>query len=801
MKLELGKHGEIVMSAKDLSAFAENKIRRGSVTFSQAGPVSGYVHDLYPKLSHTTIRRGEVFVITAEPFAISTYVNGYDCACVSLRKPVKALTSALNPLTYPDFLAEAYVTAFLVCETRREDTVVLKLTFHNENNDEKNFDIRLERRFLERVADSLLERAAFFAIVKKRFEFEGKPELVKMPFPYLNVRDGQRDFIKSAYRAIAKGERLLVCAPTGIGKTVSALYPAVKAIGAGLIDKVFYLTAKTVTGIAAAKTAELFTDRVPEFRAVTVIAKERCCPSNDKKIDFTVDRCSFDCPRLADNESGSYKARRDAALTELLAVCKPYGKEDISAAAEKYGVCPYELSLDLSEYCQIVICDYNYATDPKVKFRRYFSEGDLKYAFLIDEAHNLPDRTRDTFSSALDEETFVRLFEALCSSPVQNADLAMKIKALVASLGTERESCLSEAEETGGEKVAFTVSNTPPKDLFKAVQEAQGELSKARNKPADEALTDLIDEAYAAVSDFAKSYEYFDQSFEYYTEAVGEKFTAKIMCLDPAFILDRVMSGAVSSILFSATLTPLDYFADVTGCASAAKIELESPYDPNSLCVTAVDTVSTKLLARDETATDLARMILAAVSAKEGHYIVYFPSYKYMETVFAAFCKIAPKGISALVQKQSMSLGARKKFLSFFEDETESGTLVGFCVLGGVFSEGIDLPDEKLIGAVLVGIGLPSLSSELNILKDYYDRTREDGFEFAYLYPAMIKISQAAGRVIRGEEDRGVVVLIDDRYKDPAIRELLPHHWKNVRIAGNERSLGKILTDFWNNKK
>ena len=193
-------------------------------------------------------------------------------------------------------------------------------------------------------------------------------------------------------------------------------------------------------------------------------------------------------------------------------------------------------------------------------------------------------------------------------------------------------------------------------------------------------------------------------------------------------------------------------------------------------------------------------MILAAISAKAGHYIVYFPSYKYMDTVFAAFCKIAPKGISAIVQKQSMSLGARNKFLSFFENESEEGTLVGFCVLGGIFSEGIDLPDEKLIGVVLVGIGLPSLSSELNILKEYYDKTRENGYEFAYLYPAMIKISQAAGRVIRGENDRGIIIIIDDRYKDPAIRALLPAHWKDIHVTGNEVSLTKILTEFWKDK-
>ena len=272
------------------------------------------------------------------------------------------------------------------------------------------------------------------------------------------------------------------------------------------------------------------------------------------------------------------------------------------------------------------------------------------------------------------------------------------------------------------------------------------------------------------------------------------------MCLDPSSILGTAMNGAVSSILFSATLDPLEYYAQITGSPGAATLELESPYPAENLRVAAVDTVSTKYLARRETADEVAEIILAAIEAKRGHYIVYFPSYKYMTTVFDSFRLIAPKGVSAVVQKQGMSIDARKKFLSFFESGDPDETLVGFCVLGGVFSEGIDLPDEKLIGAILVGIGLPGLSSELNILKEYFDRTREEGYNYAYLYPAMIKTAQAAGRVIRSENDRGVVVLIDERYRDPNIIKLLPSHWKDLHYTGDPLSLSKYLEKFWNEK-
>ncbi|MBQ7669992.1 MAG: ATP-dependent DNA helicase [Clostridia bacterium] len=796
LNIGLAENGEILISAKELSAFAEKRIRPGSVDYSPSGPCRGYA-EFSPRLSCTVTKDDEIFIVTGEPYCVYTYGN--DKTVIEAAKQVKKLTSSVNPLSDPAFLAEAYIYAYLVCKARSASSVVLKLKYFT-GSDEKYFDITLDSVSLEKTTVSLLERASYFAAVKKQFELEGRSKIETMKFPFFAVRDGQREFIKEAYRAISHGERLLVSAPTGIGKTISALYPAVKAVGAGLIEKVFYLTAKTVTGVAAAKTAKILMDCVPGLRAVTIISKERCCPANDKKIDFTVDRCSFDCPRLRENESGSYRSRRDAALKELLSENRPYGKADISSAAEKYGICPYELSLDLSEYCQIVICDYNYAIDPRVRFRRYFVEGDLRYALLIDEAHNLPDRTRDTFSSTLDRDRFRKLYDALSSSPAPNFELISKIKDLLTSLDYECGSCLKEAEESGGEKFAYIVSDSIPGKLFKAANDAAAELSKARIRERDDTLSGEIDDAYTAVSGFIKAYEYFGEGFVFYTELEGEKFAAKILCLDPSWILDRVMSGAVSSILFSATLTPLDYFAEITGCATAKTLMLNSPYDPDMLSVSVIDTVSTKYLVREETAESTARMILAAISAKAGHYIVYFPSYKYMDTVFAAFCKIAPKGISAIVQKQSMSLGARNKFLSFFENESEEGTLVGFCVLGGIFSEGIDLPDEKLIGVVLVGIGLPSLSSELNILKEYYDKTRENGYEFAYLYPAMIKISQAAGRVIRGENDRGIIILIDDRYKDPAIRALLPAHWKDIHVTGNEVSLTKILTEFWKDK-
>ena len=793
MDITLTESGEIVLTADELAKFARAKSKKAAPDMRPSAESYGDA-DVFSSFLYKTIKYGETFIVTGDADGIYTF--GDECI-VEMIKSAKRVSPSTNPYSDPVFLAKAYVCAFLVCRGKGRDSVTIKLTISAENGT-KHFDTVQSIDVLSKTVDALLERAANFAIVKKRFETDGKRDIEKMPFPYPTIRDGQRDFIKEAYRAIKKERRLIVSAPTGIGKTVSALFPAVKAIGEGVIDKAFYLTAKTVTGIAAAKTAEAMRRHVPDLRAVTVTAKERCCPSKDKRNDFFVERCSRDCPRLLERDGASYNERRDEALRELLSGGGVYGKAEIYASAEKHFLCPYELSLDLSEYCQIVICDYNYVFDPRVKFRRYFSEGGLKYVFLIDEAHNLPDRTRDMFSSSIVRADVEKLRDVMASSSVPSGALYSKCESLINALDYITELCLEDSEQTGDTVVGHYIANRVPEKLQKAAEAYAQEASRAIRNIEDEEVLSAADKLYSDCSDLTKSCEYFDEHFIFFAELTGAELTLRAMCLDPSEILDTAMRGAVSTILFSATLDPVSYYADITGSPDAATLELESPYPAENLCIAAVDTVSTKYLARRETADEVAQIILTVIEARRGHYIVYFPSYKYMSTVFDSFSRIAPKGVAAVVQKQGMSIDARKKFLSFFENESADDTLVGFCVLGGVFSEGIDLPDEKLIGAVLVGIGLPSLSSELNILKEYFDRTREDGYNFAYLYPAMIKTAQAAGRVIRSESDRGVVVLIDERYRDPNLIKLLPAHWRDLHYTGDSRSLAVYLEKFWN---
>lgn len=682
----------------------------------------------------------------------------------------------------------------------RLDEIDLNVTLKSEKQS-KSFLICLSENYLEKITEGLLLRAMPFVKFEKNFNTTGIKNIIDMPFPYSSVREGQEDLIKSVYRCIAKGKRLLAVAPTGIGKTVSVLYPAIKSVGAGYAEKIFYLTAKGVTGKAALDAVNLMSRRVPSLRAVIITAKERICPAHDKNAPFVQKKCSDSCPRLSDADDAPFAKRMREAVSEMLLEKCIYEKKDIKSVAEKYAVCPYELSLSLSEYCTVIVCDCNYAFDAKVRFKRYFKENNLKYIFLIDEAHNLPERTREMYSAEISLSDFKNLRKTLFQNGISLPSVYAPCEAAEKALKALAKKCLENASSSSDGTYGYSISHNVPAELIKTFDDLNCAIAKASDAIDNSEVSSLLDTVASNLYRFAKNASYFDEHFVLFSELKDKNITTKIMCLDPSEILNKYMKGAVSSVLFSATLTPKDYFADITGCNDGETIELDSPYDSSNFCIAAFDTLSTKYSARDDTVSAVADVIITTVKAKKGNYIVYCPSYAYLDRVAKAFLLKAPKDIKAVMQKSGMSVSHGKKFLSFFENNPKGETLVGFCVMGGVFSEGIDLPNEKLIGTIIVGIGLPKLSSELNILKEYYDKTRENGYNFAYLYPAIIKVMQAAGRVIRSENDKGVAILIDDRYHDGEVRRLFPNHWKDMRFIGDTHSLSKHLERFWNKEK
>ena len=387
-----------------------------------------------------------------------------------------------------------------------------------------------------------------------------------------------------------------------------------------------------------------------------------------------------------------YEERRDAALLELLKNHRVIDTGLIRDAAKRFELCPYELSLDLSEYAEVVICDYNYVFDPSVRFRRYFAERtDGKYIFLIDEAHNLPDRAREMYSSELDAAGLIRLYRSDDERMGKNRPLTEGITAAVKKIKDVADLCrLEEREMPGGVSSGYYISQEVPKGL----PEALTQFTRAANDACrdDPDLTALLEDTVQNCASFLKSLALFDKGFTFYAETHNGKLSVFSRCLDPSPLLDRMMGSAVSSVLFSATLTPMDYFADVLGCRGAVTLELDSPYHKDNLCLFAVDSVSTRYEDRESFADDVAEIILSVIEAKEGNYIVYFPSYEYMKTVYDAFLE-AGSDVRCVVQSRGMSHEARNAFLSEFRADNEE-TLVGFCVLGGAFSEGVDLKVE-----------------------------------------------------------------------------------------------------------
>ena len=613
-------------------------------------------------------------------------------------------------------------------------------------------------------------------------------ELHAMRFPYGNVREGQKEFMQSVLRAIKSHTRLLAEAPTGIGKTMAALYPALKALGEGYADKIFCLTSKGTNANSEESAILRLLASAPHLRAVTILSRDSTYRTSHCAGRQEGGKCRLtDCPI-----GGGHNARMNQALLELLAEDGYYTRERIYAAAEKHRLCPYELSLDLSEWCDVILCDYNYLFDRGVYLRRYFEAPDARYVFLIDEAHNLPDRAAAMYSARLSSSAFAEAMGHTASSP----ELQGAIPPILDLFSDLRERSLAEKRaEQGGMEWGFALLDEAPKETESRLKE----FIKATNAYFDTgALDPELSELSYEARRFLLAYKYFDKRFAMYAETKGEDTARRILCLDPSERLDESLSAGISAILFSATVSPLDYYADLLGCAKAKTLKLPSVYERDNLCILGFDGVSTRYEDRDRRGyVALVNIIRTVIAGKKGKYIVYFPSYQYMSAVYEVFAKKYPE-IETVLQEKGMSIGARNRFLARFTDKSKEA-LLGFCVLGGSFSEGVDMQGESLIGAIVVGVGFPSISSELNLAKEYFDRTRESGMEYAYIYPGMNKVMQAVGRVIRSEQDRGIAVIIDDRFSHPPYTTLIPGHWQGIRYTSNLKSLLSVLRDFWKN--
>lgn len=641
--------------------------------------------------------------------------------------------------------------------------------------------------------DLLGEAEVFTHLTLERKSVE-LPRSSRVPFPYTEMRAGQEQMMRTVYRGIVKGKKVFVQAPTGIGKTVSALYPAARALSEGKIDKIFYLTAKASTRREAWSAMRRLHSAGSRLRAVAVSARDSVCLCTRR--DGTGLSAGNFCNALDCELARGYYERRNAALADLTGGYYGYTQGLIMQVAKKHNVCPYELSLDLSELCDVVICDYNYIFDPIIYFQRYFGDEaeDGRYVFIVDEAHNLPDRAISMYSAELSRNAIESVASTLLPS---DRELCGALDGFLRILNASRKLCRDNmTRNEQGDEQGYYISKNAYFEIEKQVDTLCNTMNSwlrvSRLSPAFYAVKGL----YSELSRYKRISELYDEHYVFFIEVAGGDIKVRLSCLDPSHALSLCHSRAVSSIMLSATLEPMDYFSDILGGdRSSIRLELPSPFERDNLGIFCVDHINTRFEDRATSHRAIASCIAATVSGRAGNYIVFFPSYSYLNGVREEFERKYPK-VKLLVQRQDMTHAEREALLSELKNDT--GVLrIGFCVLGGSFSEGIDLPGSRLIGTVIVGVGLPGISNERNVMKEYFDNTRENGYDYAYTYPGMNRVLQAAGRVIRTESDRGVVVLIDDRYATEQYRAMFPTHWSHAKFLHSTGELAKNVRNFW----
>ena len=670
-------------------------------------------------------------------------------------------------------LAQAKCYGYIYGKQQELDSITVQMTYCQMETEEV-------KRFQETFSIEELERW-FFDIVMQyekwaRFQVEWRQtrdatiKEAEFPYPY---REGQRELVTSVYRTILRKKKLFIQAPTGVGKTMTTIFPAVKAVGEGLGDKIFYLTAKTITRTVAEQAFQILKKNGLQYKVATLTAKEKICFC--EKAECNPDVCPY--------AKGHFDRVNDAVY-EMITTMEEMSRENIETQAKKHSVCPFEMGLDVSLWVDAIICDYNYVFDPNAHLKRFFSEGKKgEYLFLIDEAHNLVERGREMYSAVLYKEEFLQMKKAVRYESVK---LTRQLEGCNQMLLEMKRECQTYKEYNSISHFALKLLN---------VMNGLQKLLEEKEQVDEEVL-----EFYFHVRNFLNIYEEVDENYVIYTELEeGGDFKLKLFCVNPAVKLQNFLSQGNSTVFFSATLLPIRYYKKLLSVETDDyAVYAHSPFkEANRLLVLGQD-VSTKYTRRGyEMYERFAIYIKNVMQAKPGNYLVFFPSYRFMEEVRETFERYRTEEMCCMMQEQNMNEQDREAFLQEFEAERE-GSLAGFCVMGGIFSEGIDLTKERLIGAMIVGTGLPQVCNEREILKQYFDRHGENGFDYAYLYPGMNKVLQAAGRVIRTEEDKGVIALLDDRFAGRRYLEIFPREWRKLTYC-NVKTIGEKVEQFWEN--
>ncbi len=680
--------------------------------------------------------------------------------------------------------AQAMVYAYIYAMQNELEAISVQMTYCNiDTEDIKRFKDKYTLADLSEWFGKLIKEYKKWAEFQSAERIKRNSSIKKVEFPF-EYREGQRNLAVSVYRTIEQKRFLFIQAPTGVGKTISTVFPAVKAIGEECGEKIFYLTAKTITRSVAEEAFNILRGKQGlYFRTVTITAKEKICCC--EKMDCNPVNCEY--------ARGHYDRVNDAVY-DILTHEEAIDRELVISYAMKHNVCPFEFCLDITNWVDGIICDYNYVFDPNVKLKRYFSEGMKgEYIFLIDEAHNLVDRARNMYSANLFKEDFLEMQKIIGLS---SRKVTKYLDACNKNLLELKRECVK----------GYEILHNPGAFVVNLIRLA-GELENFLEEHKEFDRRKEVLEFYMEVKFFLSINDLLDENYRVYTELTEDgRFMIKLFCVHVADNLRSCLDKGRSTIFFSATLLPIMYYKELlSGNKEDYAVYAHSPFDTGKRFLAVAADVSSKYTRRND--NEYARIyqyIKSAAIAKKGNYMVFFPSYSMMQAVYDCCCvsneeASGEQKVEYMLQNSSMTEAEREEFLDFFSEERDC-SMVAFCVLGGAFSEGIDLKNERLIGAIIVGTGLPMICTERKILKDYYDELCGHGFEYAYRFPGMNKVLQAAGRVIRTDSDEGVIMLLDYRFLEREYRELFPREWsdyKKISISDADKELVK----FWNNRK
>lgn len=722
-------------------------------------------------ISRTISCKGLTFIISGR---IDGIIEGSRGVTLEEIKTTMSLLEHIDEDTYPVHWAQVKCYALMYASEYGVEIANIQLTYYNtESREQKVFVKAAVMEELEEHFTGLLENYCSWAFEMYEWSKLRNITIGNLDFPYNEYRKNQRKLAVAVYKTITAAKKIFIQAPTGTGKTISALFPAIKALGEGDTERIFYLTAKTITRQVALDAICRMEDKGLRLKAIVLTAKDKICFKEETNCN--PEYCEY---------AKSYFDKVNSVLKEVFTREDIITRETVERYAREHTVCPFELSLDLSYWMDCIICDYNYVFDPRASLKRFFMEKENDFVLLIDEAHNLVDRAREMFSAELGKKPFLEIKRSIKTTAPFISKASGRINSVMLALKKKSE----------GRNCCIDIAEL--KELYAALKDfvTQGEAWLALNHGSG-GYKEVL-ELYFEVTAFLRIYEIYDERYTTYIELSGSDVKLKLFCLDPSKLLGEITGRVKASVFYSATLTPIHYFKDILGGSEQDyNMKLASPFEDSNLSLNIAQNVSTKYLNRDKSISEVADYIKRVVDARKGNYFVFFPSYKYMNEVHMLFLEKYPL-VEAIIQQPAMQEEEKESFLRCFQQDSGRG-LVGFAVMGGMFSEGIDLAGDRLIGAVIVGVGLPQVCFERDIIMDFFRNKNNMGFEYAYMYPGMNKVMQAAGRVIRSELDRGVVLLIDERFASNRYIDMFPREWLHNNRVKSPQELERILDKFW----